>query len=176
MVVADTRHFIVEANVRILPRSPEEERSRFSRRRHQLRQAQLNFRQRRANHVASLEHQVVHMRELIFLAEEEAAKLAAHNDAIRRQLQARPLVGTPAASTLTMYPGGHDAVAEVPVTLLSDDAANKHYFQVVDPDPSMSNSTDRHHFPGLRNAQPDAVTAPDLSPEHIQQAINFILA
>ncbi|KAI1766166.1 hypothetical protein GGR53DRAFT_487110 [Hypoxylon sp. FL1150] len=70
-------------------------------RRAQVRKAQIQHRQRKANYTKQLEMDVAELRELIERAEHDGLVLRSENEAIRRRLLLPPLARVPASATAT---------------------------------------------------------------------------
>ncbi|KAL2180371.1 uncharacterized protein P884DRAFT_78308 [Thermothelomyces heterothallicus CBS 202.75] len=155
------------------------------RRRAQVRRAQTQHRQRKADYVRHLEKDIARIRDMIEAAEQDTRALLNENKTLREQLLQTVGKGpspvsldqgvalwnempqpSQLSSGLLQEPG------TVTIALGFDEVLNVPAFYVSSPSPSCN----PHQPASQRISQPDADDFPDLTPAQTQAAINFILA
>lgn len=159
-----------------------------NRRRAQVRKAQAEHRQRKANYVKQLEMDVARIREMIATTQRETHVLLAENIAMRGQLQhavtqmSSPLSMDQRLSLLNRIPQPPQLGREtkfdlqqelepVTVTLGYDEIMNAPSFYISSPP-----TTNQAYPSPPQQSSPDPDDLPDMTPDQTQQAINFILA
>ncbi|KAK3335576.1 hypothetical protein B0T19DRAFT_436418 [Cercophora scortea] len=160
------------------------------RRRAQVRKAQIEHRQRKANYARQLEVDASRIRELIATAQKEIEQLTRENDAIRAQIKpfddlddAALLLVSPtlAVDAISPWSGGTGTspvvLEDITMSLGFDNVTSlPSYF--VSSSPSVRNyekSSLCLQAPGTDAAAVEP-TVLDMTPEQTQEAINFILA
>ncbi|KAK4168540.1 hypothetical protein QBC43DRAFT_309064 [Cladorrhinum sp. PSN259] len=149
-------------------------------RRAQVRTAQLQHRQRKANYVKKLETDTERYREMIATAKRDALAIHAENEAMRAQLleHSSKLTLDQSVRLLNQIPQPPD---DITMTLGYDDAMNAPcYYISSSPSRSQFGESTSTRGGGLAGSErcsaPPNPQLPDMSPHQIQQAINFILA
>ena len=167
-------------------------------RRAQVRKAQTQHRQRKANYVKQLEIDVARIRELIAATQREAEALRQENESIRIQIQ-QPLLPLTVPPPLPSLPvplpdipadlaqtiplnldemDFSDLFNEVTMSLTFDDVLNAPTLRIKSS--SSSASSHRELSPPSHFTTPDAMPSPQLPPSSIldptEEAINFVLA
>lgn len=169
------------------------------RRRAQVRRAQIQHRQRKANYVKQLEMDVVAIRDMIAAAQRETQALLAENQALRAWAQqavthaATPLSldqrlsllnGLRPPPQLSSETGPHlqREVEDVTLTLGFDEVMNAPCYYISSPPPSSSSTSrstrasPQQRIPASETTAPADPFLPELTPAQTHQAINFILA
>lgn len=158
-------------------------------RRAQVRKAQVQHRQRKANYVKQLEMDVARIREMIEAAEQETKSLLDENKAMRAQIlhamskKAAPLTLDQGVHLLQEMPQPcelsdagkalqQQGADEVTITLGFDEIMNAPTFYISSPPPPSTHT----HQPSPQENCPTDNSLPDLTPAQTQAAINFILA
>lgn len=119
-------------------------------RRSQVRKAQIQHRQRKANYVKQLELDVARIRDLITDAQREAQRLKLENEAMKASVRPCRL-----------------GLDDITMTLDFDDVMNAPSFRISSsPSDSQYESSNQSLCPVM----------PDTTPDQTQEAINFILA
>jgi len=168
--------------------------SKAEQRRAQVRKAQIQHRQRKANYVKTLETDAERYREMIATTRREALAIHAENEAIKAQLLQHSLklsldqnlfLTEQMASTPSPRNDDHEAynmlpLEDITMTLGYDDIMNAPcYYISSSPSPSQFgssvNSLEGSAAPETCSAAPNP-HLPEMTPQQIQQAINFILA
>ncbi|OTA99560.1 hypothetical protein M426DRAFT_16318 [Hypoxylon sp. CI-4A] len=146
-------------------------------RRAQVRKAQIQHRQRKANYTKQLEMDVARLRDLIEQAGQETMLLRSQNDFIRQHLQGtiHPSLLPPVPTlSLSSAPGAPYSAPEYTVTLTSStETLSTPVFQIE----RTSASTSTASLSGLSSRQetPRDAPSPTLSEAQTDHAINFIL-
>ena len=162
-------------------------------RRAQVRTAQIEHRQRKANYVKQLEIDVARIRDMIAATQMESRLLLAENDAMRSQLfegesvvsqaceaeaQRTTSVGVPECIDRPLIDGAQlSSLSDVTLSLALDDAMNLPVYQISSERTSSNCQPNTHLNTGDHcNSEPPSYPFAHLSPEQTQQIINFILA
>lgn len=170
-------------------------------RRAQVRKAQTQHRQRKANYVKQLEIDVARIRELITNTQREAEALKKENDSIRIEVEQRshlqtiapPLPFLPAAPEpavpldFTMVPTlpltfddmepTYPPFNELTMSLTFDDVLNAPTFRIKSSSSSSSSTSNRELSPPSHLTTPEPTSSSSSPPlDPTEEAINFILA
>lgn len=161
-------------------------------RRPQVRKAQIEHRQRKANYVKQLEMDVARIRDMIAASQTDIRSLQAENDAIRSQLAAEAVPPPqsilpnqeaaapelPEAVDMSLDPMQLDNLDGVILTLGLDEVMNLPVYQITSEPTSSLYPPDTYSDPSGASESPGLPYCPfgNLNPEQTQQAINFILA
>ncbi|KAK4158469.1 hypothetical protein C8A00DRAFT_39190 [Chaetomidium leptoderma] len=160
-------------------------------RRAQVRKAQTQHRQRKANYVKQLEMDVARVRDMIEAAERDTQAMLDENKAMRAQIQqalhnkSRPLSLNQGVSLIKALPQpcqlstiARESTPPEPegvtVTLGFDEVMNAPTFYISSPPSSTHSHQPYESSQETSPTTPD--TLPDLTPAQTQAAINFILA
>jgi len=162
-------------------------------RRAQVRKAQVEHRQRKANYVKQLETEVARIRDMIAATQTETRLLQAENNEMRSRLAAR--TGNPQQSTAA-HPGAApgelsqdldrsfsaqvqlDNTDGVTLNLGLDETMNLPVYQINSDPTSSSDAANTYPEPqdGPEDTEPPYCPFAQLTPKQTQQIINFILA
>lgn len=168
---------------------PETATDKAQLRRAQVRKAQTQHRQRKANYVKQLEMDVTRIRDMIEATERDTQNLLEENKAMRARIQqavnnkSPPLSLDQGVSLLKDMPEPGQLSNDtrqrlqepdnVTITLGFDEVINAPTFYISSPPPS-THSPQPSETPQETPSAPNSL--PDLTPAQTQAAINFILA
>ncbi|KAK3984689.1 hypothetical protein QBC44DRAFT_336585 [Cladorrhinum sp. PSN332] len=145
-------------------------------RRAQVRKAQLEHRQRKANYVKKLETDAERYRDMIATTRREALGIHAENEAMRAQLQGVSLLSQIPTAPLCLNSDditmalGYDNIMSAPCYYISSSPSSSQFESSTSSQGGGPISTDK------TCSNPSNSQLPDMAPHQIQQAINFILA
>lgn len=161
-------------------------------RRAQVRKAQIEHRQRKANYVKQLEIDVARIRDMIEANERDVRVLKAQNTAMRSQLAAgtvpAPPIPPPQRSTAGELPQAMDTSLsddiqlgnsnDVTLSLELDQVMNLPVYQISSDPPSTSHPAHTRFDPSKPTEIRELPCSPftRLTPEQTQRIVNFILA
>ncbi len=147
-------------------------KDRGQHRRAQVRRAQIQHRQRKANYAKQLETDVANLRELVTTTEAERRALRADNEAIRARLNSSlspfglPELPAPQEDRPSLF--AHVNVDELAMAMEMDDVLSSPIYQIT--------STASPSSGAVSSPQCSSAGLPEPGPGQTQQAINFILA